>query len=165
MKKLNFGCGEDIRGGFDNVDIQKDKRIQKSFDFDKFPYPIKDNIYDYVWSRSVLEHLDRPEKALNELWRICKNKAIIEIIVPYYNNKSAVSGMEHRHFFSDTTFHLFVNEIGWVNKEKKFKIKEMVLVPTIIGKFMPRILREKLSLFFGGIISYIHVQLEVIKNS
>jgi len=72
MKKLNFGCGEDIRTGWDNVDIQKSQKVQKSFDFNKFPYPIKDDTYDYVWSRSVLEHLDEPDKVLHELWRICK---------------------------------------------------------------------------------------------
>lgn len=163
MKKLNFGCGDDIKEGFDNVDIQKNQKIQKSFDFNKFPYPIEENTYDYVWSRSVLEHLQEPDKALNELWRVCKDKAVIEIIVPYYNNKSAVSDMQHKHFFSDSSFIIFVNETCKINKEKKFKIQSLVLVPTIIGKFIPKIVREKLSLFLGGIISYVHVKLIVVK--
>jgi ubiquinone/menaquinone biosynthesis C-methylase UbiE len=163
MNKLNFGCGEDIKEGFDNVDIQVNPKVQKSFDFDKFPYPLKDNLYDYVWSRSVLEHLDKPDQALNELWRICRKDAIIEIIVPYYNNKSAVSDMQHRHFFSDTTFIIFAEEVCKINKGKKFKIEKLELVPTIVGKFIPKKLREKLSLFFGGIISYVHVKMKVIK--
>lgn len=164
MKKLNFGCGEDIRKGFDNVDVQKNSKIFKSFDFNQFPYPLKEDSYDYVWSRSVLEHLNEPDQTLNELWRACKNKAIIEIIVPYYNNKSAVSDMQHRRFFSDTTFKVFVEETCKINKEKKFKIALLTLVPTKIGRWLPKFLREKLSLFFGGIISYVHVQLQVIKK-
>lgn len=163
MKKLNFGCGDKIWEDFDNVDIQKDAKITKSFDFNKFPYPIKDNTYDYVWSRSVLEHLEEPDKVLRELWRICKKGAIVEIIVPYYNNKSAFSDMQHKHFFSDTTFIVFAEEGAVINKKGYYKIEQLELAPTIIGKFMPKKLREKLSLFVGGLISYVHVKLRVIK--
>lgn len=49
MKKLNFGCGHDIKRGWDNVDLQKDKRLTNSFDFNKLPYPIKSNTYDYIY--------------------------------------------------------------------------------------------------------------------
>lgn len=164
MKKLNFGCGEDLKKGFDNIDIQENEKLFKSFNFDVFPYPIKDNVYNYIWSRSVLEHLDQPDKVLNELWRICKPNAIIEMIVPYYNNKSAVSDMQHKHFFSDTTFKIFVDETCRINKKKRFKIEYLDLVPTNIGKFIyPKMLREKLSLFVGGVISYVHVKLKVVK--
>ena len=163
IKKLNFGCGKEIWEGFDNVDIQKDKRLTQSFDFNKFPYPIKDNVYDYVWAQCILEHLEEPDKALKELWRVCKPNAIIEIIVPYYNNKSAVSDMQHKHFFSDATFIVFVNETTTINKKGQYEIEQLELVPTIIGKFIPKVIREKLSLLFGGIISYVHVKLRVIK--
>ena len=78
---------------------KKSPKIYKSFDFNKFPYPIKENTYDYVWSRSVLKHLNEPDKTLEELWRICKKDSIIEIIVPYYNNKSAYADMQHKRFF------------------------------------------------------------------
>jgi SAM-dependent methyltransferase len=163
MKKLNFGCGDLIWEGYDNVDIQEDKRLTKSFDFNRFPYPIKENTYDYVWSRSVLEHLEEPDKVLHELWRICKPDAIIEIIVPYYNNKSAVSDMQHKHFFSDATFMVFADEGAVINKKGRYSIELLELVPTNVGKFIPRKIREKLSLFFGGLISYVHVKLKVEK--
>lgn len=163
MKKLNFGCGDKIWDDYDNIDIQRSSKVTKSFDFNIFPYPIKDNTYDYVWSRSVLEHLTEPGEVLKELWRICKKNAIIEIIVPYYNNKSAVSDMQHKHFFSDTTFIVFVNEDCVINKKRLLKIQQMELVPTSIGRFIPKKLREKLSLFIGGLISYVHIKLRVVK--
>ena len=100
---------------------------------------------------------------MHELWRICKKNAIIEIIVPYYNNKSAVSDMQHKHFFSDSTFSVFVDEGAVINKKGKFKIDFMELVPTNVGKFLPKKLREKLSLFIGGVISYVHVKIKIIK--
>jgi len=37
--RLNFGCGNDIRKDYFNVDIKSSKNIDKSFDFNYFPYP------------------------------------------------------------------------------------------------------------------------------
>ena len=82
MNKLNFGCGTERREGFYNVDIIKDKGIDKSFDFDIFPYPLEDNKFDYVLVKETLEHCHFPEKVLSELRRICKDKTVIEIGVP-----------------------------------------------------------------------------------
>jgi len=85
------------------------------------------------------------------------------MILPYYNNKSAVSDMQHKHFFSDATFKVFVEEVCVINKKSHFKIDELKLVPTNVGKFLPKKFREKLSLFVGGLISYIHIKLKIIK--
>lgn len=161
-RKLHFGCGTLIKEGFDNVDIQEHEGI-KSFDFERFPYPIRDDTYDYVFSRSVLEHLYNPDKVLIELWRICKNGAIIEIIVPSYNNRAAYDGIEHKHYFSSRCFEYFVNDVDSINKKKYFEIDFIEDVPTNIGSFMPKKLREKLSLFLFGITSYVHVKLKVVK--
>lgn len=83
MKKLNFGCGTKIKKGWINVDIQKNKKIDKSFDFNNFPYPLKSNSYDYILLDNVLEHLLYPDKTIYELCRMIKNGGIIEIIVPH----------------------------------------------------------------------------------
>ena len=163
MKKLNFGCGADIREGWDNVDIQKSERLTKSFDFDKFPYPIKDSTYDYIYLTNVLEHLSEPDKVINELWRISKSEGIIEIIVPHYTNKGAYSDMQHKHFFNEICFKLLEEQLTVINKENKFKIVELKLTPTSVGKFFPRRIREKLSLFINGLISQIHIKIKVIK--
>ena len=65
--KLNFGCGTDIKEGYVNADIQEGADLV--FDFNKFPYPFKDNEFDYIYSRNVLEYLENPEKVLIELRR------------------------------------------------------------------------------------------------
>lgn len=164
MKKLNFGSGTDVREGWDNADWLESEGTNLNFDFEKFPYPIKDNTYDYVYTRSVLEHLANPDKVLLELRRICKPNAIIEIIVPSYNNRSAYDGIEHKHYFSKICFELFVNfPYDTHNSKKFFKILLNEEIPTNVGKFFPKSLREKLSLFLFGIVSYVHVKLKVLK--
>ena len=110
MKKLNFGAGSTILSGWDNIDIQKSLKITMSFDFNKFPYPLKDNTYDFIHIDNVLEHLNSPDKVLDELWKKSKNNTIIRIIVPYYNNKGASGSMQHKCYFSDHTFKDYVEE-------------------------------------------------------
>jgi SAM-dependent methyltransferase len=163
IKKLNFGCGEDIKKGWDNIDIQKSEKIYKSFDFDEYPYPIKNNTYDYILLKQVIEHLTRPKKTLEELHRIGKPGSIICIETCYYNNKGAFNDMEHMHYFSEQTFKHFVENTSEINKKKKFEIIKIKLAPTKVGKFIPRRLREKMSLFIGGLIGKIYVELKVIK--
>jgi SAM-dependent methyltransferase len=163
MKKLNFGCGNNIRKGWENVDIQKGKNITKSFDFGKFPYPLKANDYDYIYIDNVLEHLLDPQAVLAELWKISKKDAIIEIIVPHYSNKGAYSDMEHVHYYNEICFINFAERVLKFDKKKKFEVVELTLVPTKIGAYIPKKIREKLSLFLNGLISQIKIKYKVLK--
>lgn len=163
MRKLNLGSGNDIKEGWDNVDIQEDPKLTMSFDFNVFPYPIDDNTYDYVLMQQVIEHLEKPDLALLEVHRICKNGATIEIVTAYYNNKAAYNDMQHMHYFSDRTFEVFVNQNKVIQRREMFRIKKLELEPTSVGRFFPQYIREKLSLFIGGMIGRIFVELEVVK--
>jgi predicted SAM-dependent methyltransferase len=58
MTKLNFGCGEEIMEGFVNMDILKLEGVDVAHDFNKFPYPFKDNEFDEIYTSHVLEHLE-----------------------------------------------------------------------------------------------------------
>lgn len=163
MKKLNFGCGKKILEGYDNVDIQSGEGIVNDFDFDVFPYPIKDNIYNEVLGDFILEHLDNPKKALEEIYRICKSEAKVIIQVPYYNNKGAYADFTHRSYLSERCFVNFVNEINQVNQKERFEIISLRLIPTKFGKLFPKQFRRKLSAIFSGIIRIVFVELRVIK--
>lgn len=148
MKKLNFGCGEDIIEDFDNFDIQ-------DFDFNIFPYPIKDNTYDYILLKQVLEHLEKPEKVLQELVRISKDKCKIVIEVPHYNNKGAYNDIQHIHFFNENCFRDFDN----------LEVIDIELIPTTIGRFcLFEFIRRKLNLFISGLYSKIKVVYSVVKR-
>ncbi len=164
MKKLNFGCGTVILPGWDNVDIQKGKGVSKSFDFDKFPYPLPKNTYDYVLMNQVIEHLMYPERALFELRQSCKDGAVMHIETPHYTNKGAYNSLQHRGFFNELAFTNFVNASTLINKNPGFKIKSLKITPTIIGRFFPEFLRSKLSLFINGLHSQIHIDYEIIKE-
>jgi hypothetical protein len=164
IKKLNFGCGNDIRKGWDNCDIQPEAPI--SFDFNVYPYSkLKDNFYDYVLIYTVLENLNNPDKALYELRKKCKENAVIEIICPYWNNKGVWNDPCSKRGFNETFFRLIAERSAeyYIDNKPRFSIIKLNLIPTNVGKHIPKFIREKLSTFISGMIMHIHVKLKVIK--
>jgi predicted SAM-dependent methyltransferase len=168
MKKLNFGCGDDIRNGWVNVDLSKKKGIDKSFDFDKFPYPFKKDSFDYIFADSVIEHLQDLRKVFRELWRISKKNTIIEIIVPYYNHVCAFNEPDHEHFFNERTFYNLIGETNNMDNEGrglkgKFKIIEQKLKPGKFWKWLPSKIRVALGHYISNLTIRIDIKIKVIK--
>jgi hypothetical protein len=164
LKKLNFGCGNDIRDGWDNCDLQPEAPI--NFDFNIYPYnKLKDNYYDYILIYTVLENIDYPEKALNELRKKCKNGAIIDITAPYWNNKGVWNDLKSKRGFNEECFKLLADRSKnyYINNKRDFAIESIELIPTNVGKWIPKLIREKLSTFVSGMIMHIHVKLRVLK--
>jgi len=166
---LNFGCGKDIKkedGEFiwDNVDMQYSNKLTAIFDFDKLPYDnLEDNKYDFILMSHVLGHLIYPDRVLYELWKKCRHKAIIRIVIGHYGNKGSYQDLRHKTYFCEETFLHFAQTKEYIQKHSKFKIKRLYSNPTIIGKFFPKRLRKILSLFIGGLISTIVCEYEVNK--
>ena len=100
IKKLNLGCGPDIRKGWINTDQFKRKGVDAIFDLNKTPYPFKDNSIDEIYASHILEHLDIPvHKFMKEIHRILKPAGKITIKVPHFSGRSAF-GEEHKKFFT-----------------------------------------------------------------
>lgn len=166
MKKLNFGCGKVIKPkkeGWINVDIQKAKGIDKSFDFDEFPYPFKDNEFDYVLADNVLEHLENPKKVINELWRISKPNAIIKVILPYYKSEGAFNDPTHKTFWGKKGVEVLIDYNCYSYEESKFELIENKLVAGNLSKYIPNILRYYLDFIILNMYRNIEVKIRVIK--
>ena len=120
MKKLNLGCGINIKKGYVNVDITKFNGVDKTFDFDVFPYPFEDSEFDEIYCDNVLEHLKNVSLVMKELHRITKSEGVIKIIVPYYNCYGAYNDITHKHYFSHLAFEPFYKK----NSRGNYFIKE-----------------------------------------
>lgn len=160
--KLNFGCGKEIDKDFYNVDGLKQSGVDKVFDFDKFPYPLKSNHYNFIYCDNVLEHLFYPLSVIREFHRICKDGALIHIRVPYYNCAGAYNDSTHVNFFNrNAVEELF--DTCYIEGEEMFRIQSLSLIPTRLGKIIPRFTREKISFIIGEVYSEIDVVTEVKK--
>ena len=84
MKCLNLGCGLDKREDCVNLDARKDVNPDVVWDLEKLPLPFKDEEFDEIIARDVIEHITfhKTEALLKELYRILKHGGRIYIQVP-----------------------------------------------------------------------------------
>ena len=96
MAKLNLGCGNILLPGYINVDKYGSPDILK--DLEELPWGWDDNSIEEILMIHVLEHLGQSTDIYfgiwKELYRICKNNALITIRVPHHR---------HEFFYDDPT--------------------------------------------------------------
>ncbi len=141
-------------------------------DLNVLPYPFKDDTFDKIVARHVLEHLDDVVAVMKELWRICKDGAEIYIEVPHFSSASAFVDPTHRHFFSFYSFDYFDESTqkgsqykyfaGFtiISKEITCSFLTKLVLPII--KWKPGFYERRLSGIFPA--DYIKVTLRVKKK-
>jgi len=105
-KRLDIGCGNNKSPGSTYLDFDKDANPDILHDLNKFPYPVKDNSFDEIIAKHIIEHLDHPQKFIEELYRILKPGGTIFIETPHFTSYVAYSEPQHRLFYS---YFLLVN--------------------------------------------------------
>ena len=86
--KLNLGGGIDVKTGYTNVDLLDLPQVDLVCDVTK-GIPLEDNSVNEVVANHFLEHIADTDALMNELYRVCKNGAIIKIKVPYFKSIGA----------------------------------------------------------------------------
>lgn len=129
--KLDLGCGQNPKEGFEGVDLYGDKATHK-VDLFKFPWPFKDNSISEIHASHLLEHVPAREVELRDLigplstpvvasyvgadmlfafmdecWRIMKPDTWMTVIVPSGRSNRAFWDPTHRRFFMQETFLYF----------------------------------------------------------
>ncbi len=97
---LDVGCGSAKYPGAVGLDISPDTDADVVHDLDVFPYPFDDDCFDQVLLQDVLEHVREPIKVVDELARICRPGARIQLRTPHFSSVLAYSDPTHRHYFS-----------------------------------------------------------------
>lgn len=100
MRILDLGCGLRKRPGAYGVDHRALPGVDLVHDLNQFPYPIEDNSYDLIIASHIVEHLDDVPAFFEQMARIGRDGAEIEIITPHFSNRSAFADPTHRRFLS-----------------------------------------------------------------
>lgn len=127
IKVLELGAGIEHYEGKPNeevthLDCLKLPHIEIVHDLDKYPWPFKDNTFDIVICSHLLEHLQNLIKAMQEIKRVCKNKAVIKIRVPHFSCGVSYRDPSHKRLFSYFTFDYFTDYSFYT--QIKFKIRK-----------------------------------------
>ncbi|SFR45877.1 class I SAM-dependent methyltransferase [Halogeometricum limi] len=96
-RRVNLGCGDDVRDGWVNVDYRPgetgvggdDVEPDVNQDLTETPWPFEDDAFDHALMDNVLEHLPNATDAVREVARIVEPGGTVEIRCPYPNNPSA----------------------------------------------------------------------------
>jgi SAM-dependent methyltransferase len=83
--KLNLGCGGKYQDGWVNVDSEPTENPDVCVDLTK-PWPWPDSSVDEVFASHLLEHLNPGAeffRFMQELYRVCKPGATVEIVLPH----------------------------------------------------------------------------------
>jgi ubiquinone/menaquinone biosynthesis C-methylase UbiE len=92
--KIDIGGGKYCKEGYINVDLITGTDLNK----DRLPF--EDSTIDEIYSSHCLEHLKSIKHILNEIVRVGKNDATIEIRTPHFTNPMAMC-LDHIHVMSE----------------------------------------------------------------
>lgn len=106
-KILHIGCGRHKAPGAIGLDITALPGVDVVLDLDKEKLPFADHTFELVYAHHVLEHLRNLSEVLAELHRVCKDGAVIDIVVPYYTCVGAFGDPTHVRFFTYRTLEHF----------------------------------------------------------
>ncbi|ATE66427.1 class I SAM-dependent methyltransferase [Rhizorhabdus dicambivorans] len=110
IRKLNLGCGFDIRPDFVNADSFPECNPDLLLDVEQPDWPFEDDRFDYVLMKHVLEHVGKDfdvfARIMRNLHRILSPGGILEIHVPHYRHETYWSDPTHVRAFTPLTFRM-----------------------------------------------------------
>jgi ubiquinone/menaquinone biosynthesis C-methylase UbiE len=101
------------KGGFKNLSAYK---------MDACGLEFADNSFDIITALEVIEHIEQPEKALKELFRVAKKYVILSVPSKEDNNK------EHLHFFTKETIKQKLLNCNFSRVKIDFILNHMIIL-------------------------------------
>ena len=107
------------------LDINKNHNPDVVHDLNVFPYPFKDNEFEYISCHHVLEHLNDIMPVMKELHRICAPGGEIYIEVPHHTSWCA-NVPEHKLRFNYFAFDGYITsgKTNWQMSNDLFLLKK-----------------------------------------
>lgn len=100
--KLDIGCGPKCLPGFVGVDRFPLPGVQVVADLNK-QLPFDNDSIDVIHASHSLEHVSDLMFTMKEIFRVCKHKAQICIVAPYYEQKLNLANPYHLQVFNEHT--------------------------------------------------------------
>lgn len=105
-RRLNLGCGTDLRPGYVNVDVAPLAGADVTASFGAGELPFADGTFSVVLCRDVLEHVE-VVPALGEVHRVLAPGGVVVISAVHFTSRNLFVDPTHIRGFSARTFDFF----------------------------------------------------------
>jgi len=123
MLCVDLGCGSNKPDNFIGVDIYPGEGVDIVADLSQtFPFP--DSSVDQLRAHDIIEHLPNKLHTMNEIWRVCKSGALVDIRVPSTDGRGAFQDPTHISFWNINSFFYYcINFPSYINLNKNYGFK------------------------------------------
>lgn len=108
LVKVEIGCGKTKARGYIGIDRYQLEGVDIVADVNQ-GLPFEDDSVDVIYACHSLEHMENLPFMMGEIFRVCKNKAIVQILAPYSKTSLDEANYYHKIPFNEDTFRFFTN--------------------------------------------------------
>jgi SAM-dependent methyltransferase len=170
--RLNLGCGRKRMANAVNVDSRAETTPDLILDLNKTPWPFVDSSVSEVFAYDVIEHLDDVVRTFEEIHRICRPGATVDITVPHFSCANTFADPSHRHGFGVHSFDYFTegHEFSFYSEARfRRRVARLEFRKTFANKFVSRLANRYAERYESRWVWlfpawFIYCQLECVKN-
>lgn len=179
--KINLGAGYSKVQDYVSCDHDPLTNPDYLVDLEKDPLPFEDSSVEGVLAHHILEHMgDGYFHLLKEIYRVCKNGAIVDVRVPHPRSDAYLADPTHKRPILPLGMKLFSKKFNQICEENHFSSSQLgnyydVDFDVLSWDYMPNekyrdqfegMTREKVEEYIdqhANIVNEIHMKLIVIK--
>lgn len=107
--RVDLGCGDRKPPGFVGVDIAPGPDVDIVCDLnDRFPF--ETGTVDYLRAHDLVQQLPDRIRTMNEIWRVCRDGATVDIRVPSTDGRGAFQDPSHVSFWNANSFFYYSDQ-------------------------------------------------------
>jgi ubiquinone/menaquinone biosynthesis C-methylase UbiE len=138
-KILNVGCGRTIMEDACNVDIDPGCGADTVCDLNEMPWPFEDDSFEMIYAYHIIEHVAEPYRFIQEIHRVARKDATVEIETPHYSSPDSWNDISHKYHFGTRFLGSFVADgpgslYALLGRDLKFGHG----IPSLAGKIVAR---------------------------
>lgn len=98
--KLDVGCGPHCLPDAVGIDMFSFDGVEHVHDVNQAPWPLESNRFEFIRCQHAIEHFANVHTVAREMYRVCKDGAIIDFITPHYSSYASWGDPTHVHHFA-----------------------------------------------------------------